>query len=315
MPNVYIIGASLPAGGAYMAYQVGRLLGRHYGYLLVDVEARRAQEALLFDYDTPMRRISLSALDTEITHDDILIANPSFSSLLFGARLPGRKIMYVQGFSTFTAIDGHFDLYVSASHTVQRYLESVWGIASPLIAPFIAVNGIEPLPWRARPARSAAVFMKQATPDATLLFDYLRRGLSRRDPDIQLTQLISGRGMPQREFWRQLASVRTLVNLTLAEGFGLVPLEAMALGTMVTGLDGLSGRDYLRYGENSLTGSFRELPALADIVYRALTDEALAEACALEGQLTAQSYSYDIFREHWLTQLAQFLGRPPLYEP
>ncbi|MCE2926652.1 MAG: glycosyltransferase [Rickettsiales bacterium] len=308
--KAYVIGASLPAGGAYMLYRLGLIVAQRFGFALVDVAVQRAGSSP-FSYDKSMRSCSLQELDQAIDDDDLLISAPAFSNFLFGARLPGRKIMYAQGFNTHGAMDGQFDLYVSASETVQRYLSSVWGISAPVIAPFVEVDGRQAKPWSERPKHSALVFTKKDGPDAAMLMDFLHAGLKKRGGDMDLSQLVQGNNLPHDEFLSKLASVRYLINLTLAEGFGLVPLEAMAVGTMVVGLDGLAGRDYLRYGENSLTCSYRELNSLADIVYRAMMDEALSERCARAGMETAKEYSFDAFEQAWLPHLSAVLGRSP----
>ena len=311
MRSVYIIGASLPAGGAYMLYRLGRLISMRFGYRLVDVEVQRGKVSP-FTYDHPMERCSLQQLDDQMTDDDLLVSAPAFSNFLFGARLPGRKIMYVQGFNTHGVLDGQFDLYVAASTTVQRYLASVWGITAPVTAPFAMVEpGLAPPPWRDRPAHSALVFIKRDGPDTAMLYHFLATAMARRAPDVRLDQLVTGTELSRTEFQQRLASVRYLINLTIAEGFGLVPLEAMALGTMVTGLDGLAGRDYLRYSENSLTCSYRELGSLADIVHRAMMDEELAERCALAGMETASQYSAEAFEQAWLAHVSTLLRRKP----
>ena len=307
--RVFIIGATLPSGGAYMLYRLGQLMAKHFGHRPVDVLVQRGKPSP-FSYDTAMESISLQQLDEQITDQDVLLCAPAFSGFLFGARLPGRKIMYAQGFNTHGTMDGQFDLYVSASQTVQRYLSSVWGIASSVIAPFVELEpGLSVVPWQERPKHSALVFVKRDGPDAAMLFHYLRTSIDRRMPNFVLDQVVQGNGLPRGEFHRRLGSVRYLINLTLAEGFGLVPLEAFALGTMVTGLDGLAGSDYLRYGENSLTCSYRELNSLADIVYRAMMDEDLAQRCALAGMQTASEYSFAAFEHAWLAELERLLGR------
>lgn len=291
-----------------MAYHLGRLIHRHFHYDLVNVEVTRPQQHNVFTYDLKAQAVTLSDLDRDITDEDILVANPSFSNFLFGARLPGKKIMYAQGFNTHGAIDGHFDLYVSASSTVQAYMASVWGIRSSVIPPFIHTAAIKARPWHERPEGSVLVFMKQGSPENHLLYDFLKDRLGKRAPNINIETTIEGRNLSHVEFLKRISEVRYLVNLTIAEGFGLVPLEAMALGTMVTGLDGLAGKDYMRYGENCLVASFRELRALPDIVYRALSDETLARHCVAEGLKTAENYRYADFEAAWLEQLNHLLN-------
>ena len=176
-----------------MAYRLGALLHHHFGYTLVNVRVEK-EKNLIFDYDTPFESIDLPQLDRQITADDLLVANPSFSQLLFGFRLPARKIMYVQGVTTYSSLDGHFDLYVSASHVIQHYLSALWGIHSQIIPPFIQIDKKkDDIPWRERPPGSVLVYLKHPSSDCRILHDYLIRALKERLPEHVLTNVIGGK--------------------------------------------------------------------------------------------------------------------------
>lgn len=296
-----------------MAYHIGRILHLHFGYELVDVTIDKVGSPA-FIYDTPARSVSVSQMERSITADDLLVVNPSFSHYFFGLRLPGRKIMYVQDFRTYSILDCRFDLYISVSSLVQRFLQAVYGLNTPVIAPFIQLRRLpQPQVWEARPERSAMVYVKSPTPEHKAVLEMLREELRKRDTTLVLHQVVEGRKLNHPDFIRQLGSVRSFVNLSLAEGFGLVPLEAMAMGTMVTGLDGLAGKDFMRNGENCLTGSLTHLSGLPDIVYRALTDEQLAKHCVANAITTAQHYSYDRFKDAWVAALGEFLKEKPTH--
>lgn len=311
MTKAYVVGARLPTGGAYMAYHVGRLLHLHFGYGLVDVAVQPA-DRFLFAYDVPMETLSVADMEAAITDDDVLIANPSFSSHMFGLRLKGRKIMYAQDFKTYALLDCHFDLRVAVSGLVQRFLSSVYGIEAPVIPAFIQLGRLPTVqPWQKRPKGSALVYMKEQGREHKLAFADVMQRLKKEAPSIDLSLVVEGRPFSHAEFLRAIGSVRYFVNWSMAEGFGLVALEAMALGTLVTGLDGMAGRDYMRPGENCLTGSMTDLRLLPGLLRQTFTDEALASACAAAGQQTAKRYGYAPFKEAWLTQLSQFLDRTP----
>jgi len=85
----------------------------------------------------------------------------------------------------------------------------------------------------------------------------------------------------------------------------------MAMGAMVTGVDGLAGRDYMRPGQNAVVGSIRDLRRLPEAVQRAFEDDALAKQCVEGGLRTAALYGYDSFKTAWLRQLSELLGREP----
>lgn len=306
MAKVYVAGATIPTGGAFMAYHIGRLLHRHFGYELVDVEIVEIKDTI-FHYDTIMPRVTIAEMERSIIKDDLLIVNPSFSSYLFGLFLPGRKIMYAQDFRTFLLLDCHCDLYISVSALVSRYIKALYTIDTKIIPAFIEVPDITITPWDARPEGSALVYIKNPTREHQLLLTSLRRKFEKTAPHIDLSNVIEGRGLTHQEFTEKLASVQYLVNLSLAEGFGLVPLEAMSLGTMVTGVDGLGGSDYMRQGENSLTASIKNLRPLAGIVQQAFEDKALAQKCVQGGFTTAVAHSYEHFKKSWLKELSIFL--------
>lgn len=294
----------IPTGGAYMAYHIGRLLSRHFGYELMDVHLYDTGEKPLFNYDTPITTIAPAEMEKAITPDDIMVVNPAFSSFLFGLRLPGKKIMYVQDFRTFLLLDCHCDLYVSVSSLVSRYVEALYDIKTPVIPAFIDTRGAEVTPWESRPKGSALVYIKNPSREHKILLQYLQRRL----PQIDLSHVVEGRWLTHAEFLQALGKVRYLVNLSLAEGFGLVPLEAMAMGAMVTGVDGLAGGDYMLQGENALTGSIKNLRTVPEIVQRAFEDEALAKKCVEGGLRTAAMYSHAQFENAWLEQLKKLLS-------
>lgn len=311
MPKAYIAGALIPTGGAYMAYHIGRLLYLHFGYELVDIHIYDTKTPI-FQYDVPIATMGISEVESAISDEDVMVVNPSFSQFLFGLRLPGKKIMYIQDFRTFLLLDCHFDAYVSVSNVVSRYVKALYHIDTPVIPPFIRNTNLPPaLPWDERPKDSALVYMKNPSREHQILLDHVKWRLSKEAPHIDLSQVVEGRGMTQDEFLRLIGSVRYFVNMSLAEGFGLVPLEAMAMGAMVTGVDGLAGSDYMRQGENAYTGSITNLRTLPDILKRAFEDEALAKKCVAGGLQTAAGYGHAPFKEAWLPILAKTLGRAP----
>jgi glycosyltransferase involved in cell wall biosynthesis len=303
MPKVYVAGALIPTGGAYMAYRIGRLVARRFGYELVDVHVYDI-EGEIFDYDTPIRTITIQELEKVITAEDVLIANPSFSQFLFGLLLPGKKIMYLQGFYTFMLLDCHFDLYVSVSQLVSRYAKALYDIDTKVIPAFIESANIAVTPWEQRPEGSALVYIKHPSREHQILHKYLKHCL----PHIDFSNVLEGRGLTKKAFLQKVGSVRYLINLSLAEGFGLVPLEAMMMGTMVTGVDGLAGADYMKQGENCLVGNIKNLKTLPSIIQRAFEDEALAQKCIEGGKQTAAIYSHDEFEKAWLPELEKLLN-------
>lgn len=292
-----------------MAYHIGRLLHLHFGYELVNIHMYDTH-APIFAYDVPITTMSIADVEQAVTADDLLVVNPSFSSHLFGLRLPGKKLMYIQDFRTFLLLDCHFDHYVAVSSLVARDIQALYGINPPVIPAFIRTEKLPVTrPWQERSKNSALVYMKNPTREHQILLQHVRSELSRIAPQLDLSTVIHGRDLPQEEFLRRIGEVRYFVNMSLAEGFGLVPLEAMAMGTMVTGVDGLAGGDYMRQGQNCLTGTVRDLRNLAETIKQACTDDELAAHCIDGGFATAQQYGYEPFKAAWIKYLAQALGR------
>jgi glycosyltransferase involved in cell wall biosynthesis len=96
-----------------------------------------------------------------------------------------------------------------------------------------------------------------------------------------------------------------------AEAFGLMPLEAMAMGTTVVGFDGFGGRDYMRSEVNCAVTAYPDIERLADRIVALLSDPDYAEALAGAGRSTACAYSYDRLRAAWPELFSHFLGEAP----
>src|SRR5689334_15799930 len=106
MPRAFIVGACIPNGGTVMAYEAGRILQVGFGYDARSVTLNGEDwDHGRHSYAIEFPKLTIAEMEDTIAEDDILIANPSFSEFLFGLRLPGRKLCYVQGFSTFSLLD------------------------------------------------------------------------------------------------------------------------------------------------------------------------------------------------------------------
>lgn len=312
MTRVFVVGAHLPFGGAWMAYQIGRILEREFGYRAVAVTVRgESPDHGQFAYDSAWPRLALEALPGESGENDLLVVNPSFSFHALGLTCRGRKIMYVQHFNTFDLLDLRCDLYVSVSGFVQRVLRATYGLTTMVIPPFIAGADLpEPMPWARRPAGSLLIHNKGNPGRQAVVLDRLRALVARRRPEIGLDTVLERGGVPHPAFLARLGRARFLLSLTPAEGFGLVPLEAMAMGTTVVGFDGFGGRDYLRPGENCAVVPWARIEDLADLLVELFDDPARAAALAAEGQRTAGQpiFTQEHFRAAWRRALSAFLG-------
>jgi hypothetical protein len=247
-------------------------------------------------------------MESLISDRDVLIANPSFSNQLFGFRLPGRKLMYVQGFNTFSLLDCCFDRYVCVSKFVAKFLTATYGIRAPVISAFIAPERLpSAVPWRARPAGSVVIHLKGDPDYQRVVLTRLREAVACELPGLDLGDILEA-PLAHSDFVARLGGARHLVSLSPAEGFGLVPLEAMAMGTTVTGFDGFGGRDYMASGKNCLVTSYPDVEGVARRLVAAVREPRLAEYLAEQGRLTAARFTYERFRAGWRDELQRFLA-------
>ncbi|NVN10176.1 glycosyltransferase [Nguyenibacter vanlangensis] len=318
-PTVYVVGAYIPNGGTWMAYHIGRILHEEWGYPMVVVRVDAETPDLgVFHYEPVFPVLPLDALEASITARDILVCNPSFSDHAFGLRLPPcRKISYVQDYKTFGLLDRFFDLYVSVGDFVQDFLRRTYDLPTEIIPPFISPPDVRSEAWDTRPAMSLVISSKG--PPALLgpMEAKLRAILREKAPEAEAA--IDWRGavlqqdgkISHRAFCERLAQSRYCLSLTPAEGFGLIPLEAMALGAVVFGFDGFGGRHYFRRGRNSLVRPYPDLEGVADDLITLLGDDALGARLSAAGRDVAADYGYDRFRCAWVRYFTEILG-PPL---
>jgi len=307
--RVFVVGAYLPNGGTYMAYHLGRILHVDFGLEVAAVVLGDERlENGIFDYDVNFPAISIADMEQQIVDEDVLVANPSFSNYFFGPRLPGRKLMYIQDFKTFALLDRYFNHYVCVSSFVARFIKTTYGLRAPVIPAFIELGRLPTAPaWRDRPAGSILVHLKGDSAFRSIAPAKLREAVARRVPGVDLAHILDQPALPQADFLARLGACRYLVSLSPAEGFGLVPLEAMALGTTVIGFDGFGGREYMRPGKNCLVTSYPDIEGVAEGLVAGLSMPAFAERLAEAGRLTALQFGYQRFRAAWHSQFHRFL--------
>jgi glycosyltransferase involved in cell wall biosynthesis len=312
--RVFVVGAYLPNGGTFMAYHLGRLLQRDFGVTAYGVTI--ADEKIdngIHAYDVRMPNVSIAEMEKQVSDRDILIVNPSFSSHQFGWRLPGFKICYVQGFTTFTLLDGNFDCYVAVSDFVQHFLKTVYALDVEVIPPFIAADTFPSAPdWHERSATDVLCYGKGDANIVTLSLDRLRERMKASAPHVTISEPLPAHGIAQRDLLAAIGKSRHFLTLSAGEGFGLVPLEAMALGTTVVGFDGFGGRHYMRSGHNCAVAAYPHIDRVADLLLDVIERPHYAAQLADAGRMTASEYSYERFRQRWIDRFARTLGIAPL---
>jgi hypothetical protein len=312
--HAYVVGAYLPNGGTHMAYHLGRILELDFGIkaIAVRVHDERADHGI-HSYDLAMPQVTLAEMERDIRADDVLIVNPSFSPHQFGWRLPGFKLSYVQDFKTFALLDRKIDHYVAVSDFVRDFLRTVYSLDVPVIQPFVHLEHLPAVAdWAQRPAHLVMPYRKGMPEVWELSWQRVREIVARDAPHITFMEPAAASGIPQRELWEKIATVRYFLALSAAEGFGLVPLEAMALGATVIGYDGFGGRQYMRSGENCDVVAYPQVEQVAQALIAAVNDPVRAQAMARSGQATAQRYSYAAFRQSWIKEFGRALGIAPI---
>ena len=308
--RAYIVGAYLPNGGTRMAWHVGRILERDFGIPAIAVAvADETPDHGIHAYDLVMPQVSLAQMEQDIGDDDILVANPSYSSHTFGLRLPGFKLCYVQGFSTYELLDLKFDHYVAVSDFVAGFLRP-FGVAARVIPAFVELDDLPPAPdWTQRPALTVLPYRKGLPHIWDASFARLRALVAQRAPEIEFAEPLASANIPHRELLAHLGSMRYLLSLSAAEGFGLVPLEAMAMGTLVCGYDGFGGRQYMRPDENCAVAPYPDIGLVAERLMAAVRDPRHSAQIAQNGRAVAKNYSYAAFRRAWIEELQGALNK------
>lgn len=308
MPKVYVVGALIAAGGAYMAYHIGRIIHQNFGYEFVNVRVQN-EGARIFDYDIEIRTISLEEFLSEATENDVLIANPSFSTLMLSLRCSSKKIMYVQDYRTYKHIDQGFDSYVSVSNIVKNCLSTIYGIQTEIIPPFIQPQQQHaPKEWSQRPQHSVFVYQKFRSTEYDIYANYVLNEIKKQIPHVRFGQIYTGRSLPQKEFISLIASHQYFLNICLGEGFGLIPLEAMSVETIVLGTNGIAGKDYMLPGYNCFTADAFPIAGMIENIQRAMETCNQPNQISASAMMTARQYQYNKFKNAWLHHLSKFLA-------
>jgi glycosyltransferase involved in cell wall biosynthesis len=312
--RVFVIGAYLPNGGTLMAYHIGRILERDFGVRSVAVKlGSEGFDDGIHTYDLRMPGVTVAEMESQITPRDLLVVNPSFSAHQFGWRLPGTKISYVQDFKTFALLDRKIDHYIAVSDFVRDFLRTVYALDVPVIPPFIELDAMPAAPaWSQRPETHVLPYRKGIGEVWDLSFARVRQIVAERAPHIVFDDALPSSGIAHRELMTHLGATRFFLTLSAAEGFGLVPLEAMAMGATVIGYDGFSGRHYMRDDENCRVAPYPEIERVADMLIDAIVSPARSEAIAQRGRETARQYSYARFRRAWIEALSLLLAIEPV---
>ncbi len=306
MKRVFVFAGYQHFAACHLIYHVGRVLEEQFGYEPVVVRlAEETPDDSPFAYPREYPTIELAGLAESVRPQDLFLPLASASDLCFGLKLACRKLLYVQGANTFRVLDGFMDGYVSVSSFVQRTLQHFYAIESPVIHPFIDLDHLPtPVAWRDRDPNAVVIFTKAPPPVEALIDGFCGR-LSARHPGVRPNFHVVQRGIPHAVLMARLARTRYVVALSPTEGFGLVPLEAMASGCAVTGFHGGGGLDYMN-NENSRCVGYPRLDSLVDQFVELFTNEALAGSLAAQGMADARRFTQSRFDADWVGYLKAF---------
>ncbi len=268
MANVFVMGGWLPNGGAFMAYEIASLLREtlhdHQGGSFFIIQARNETAPSNFYHYT--KEATLITLDTFFhlqTSDDFLILNPSFHKPLFSLKTNCKIISYIQHYTTFPYLDLEIEHMVTNSQFVKNYVHKLYNRETPLIHPFIPKTP-EALKFIAKKDRFYQSPKGFPESNETLLTWIIHKT---KNPNLISDTLAGGRALSRPALLNEINQYRFFLTLTIAEGFGMIPLEAMAMGSIPIGVDGYGGQDYFDFGVNSLClpqDKLSELPYLLD---------------------------------------------------
>jgi hypothetical protein len=302
--RVFVYQAYIPAGGTYMAYHVGRVLDQHFGLDVLVVGAGPGSG--MFSYPVRYPVIDEDRFLREVNADDLFICNPSFSSQLFGLRLPCRKLTFVQNIRTYAVLDVFFDHYVCVSDWVRRFLTGYYGIEANVIPAFINTDIFHFKDnWEDR----RPVFLVMERKHESLVFQRLLQVFTEHYPGVQLPYEIVPM-LPQRELAERFRESRYFLSLDTMEGFGLPMLEAMACGCSVAGWDAGGCNEYALHGKNALLARYGDLKGLASHMHFLLTHPVEARELGISGGLTGPKFSLGQFDQAWIRELTEFLRMP-----
>lgn len=296
----YIVGGTWRRGGTRIALRVAELLQERFGFELRLVQGRHEKAPNL---------ITVAELRREALPYDIVICNPSFSDHQLGLSCPARVVTYIQSVNAYRAIDGFCDLYVASSSFVRDHLALHYDMTPKIIPPFVDLDAMPtPLPFRDRRPGTAIVYPKIY---GDVLVAALRERLTDRAIDLDLVR-------PERlahdEYLRTLGAHRFCICLSPLEGFALVPLEALAMGTVPLGFHGNGALDYLDAVIGRGLTRYPDLDGVVDRIEWFVADTVAAEGVSNAGPRAAAPYRREIFDQRWTDELSRFLGEAPATE-
>lgn len=296
-------------GGNYTNNTIAKILEEDYDYepvMVFDKKNRHRTKSVL-PIELTYRSVDIKYMFGMVHKDDIILSNPSHSEYFIGLRTPCTSIMYAQGFSTFSVLDGFFNHYVAVSSFMKKYLKSIYQIEAEVIPAFIDPNNFpEPKNFEDKEDK-ILVYQKFFGGQFQPLFNNISRNLKKRNIEYKILDLQEK--IPQEELHATINNYKYIMNLSIAEGFGLVPLEAMYMGTIPCGFDGFGGRHYMQMDKNSINVPYPKIVHLVNKIEMYHKEPIKALSLSAGAKETAKQYSKEKFIQSWKGYLASILKK------
>jgi len=179
---------------------------------------------------------------------DVVVVGEMFGIAALAIKdLPVRRVLHNQNpFYSFEAFldvramrEWRTERILCASHFIEDFLiQAGWDGPTSVVRPYIdPMFSAPPGP----PGQPAIAYMpRKRGRDAKLIRGVLRS----RHPDLDWVPWVALENAPRAECARVLKLAGVFLSLSLQEGLGLPPLEAMSAGALVVGFHGEGGREY-----------------------------------------------------------------------
>ncbi len=113
-----------------------------------------------------------------------------------------------------------------------------------------------------------------------------------------------------KDIFSEYAKSAFLVLTSAYEGFGMVLIEAMAVGLPVISFDCKCGpRDIIDNGNNGLIVHHGDCHALSKAMSNLMNDDGLRLKMSLKAKITSESFSEDVIMEKWVRLFDELLGQ------
>ena len=241
--------------------------------------------------------------------DDVLVFPEDNRALIERSlKSPVRKVVFCQNhyyaslgigsYPTLTTVG--INAAIAASETILRFLRERFPETATALVPY----PIDELLFQPRSKRVQVCYAPRKRPiEATYILDRLRS----MNPDLRSIPFVEISDMHERQVAEVMGESAVFLSLNRLEGFGLMPLEAMASGCVVIGFTGVGGREYA----TSANGFWTEnedccqcVNDLANLLRLVTAGTPIITSIVEAGRRTARAYC----REPCLQRLVEFCG-------